>query len=227
MPGQTPALHSDRSRWAVVRCGPVGRAFIAGRCRRRYEDDVTNPGHPFACGLTLDSITGYTVDELGKEAFVTNNPLQMLRKVGLGLEGGGWRDGGGDVDGGWRDGGGGGGEAGLTGCTCVRCMPWIYVAPGSASLPAAGVGPLLLWRALLVMPCSRQSLDSVCSYMPLQALRLRRMALYFDTDAEFWSPPASWRQLAPHDWDDWFQPGIGWVAGLLFLPDMHREFSLL
>lgn len=58
--------------------------------RRRYEDDTTNPGHPFACGVTLDSIAGYTVDELGKEAFITNNPLQMLRKVGRGLGWGAW-----------------------------------------------------------------------------------------------------------------------------------------
>lgn len=42
---------------------------------------MTNPGHPFACGLTLDRISGYTVDEAGREAFVTNNPLQLLRKA--------------------------------------------------------------------------------------------------------------------------------------------------
>jgi vacuolar protein sorting-associated protein 13A/C len=47
----------------------------------RYEDALTNPEHPFACGITLDRISGYTVDEAGKEAFVTNNPLQTLRKV--------------------------------------------------------------------------------------------------------------------------------------------------
>ena len=60
-----------------------------------YEDAYTNPGHPFACGLTLDALTGYTVDELGKEAFITNNPLAMLRKARvsecarLGKQGGG------------------------------------------------------------------------------------------------------------------------------------------
>ncbi|KAL4443584.1 hypothetical protein ABPG75_011321 [Micractinium tetrahymenae] len=104
----------------------------------RYEDDTTNPGHPFACGLTLDSITGYTVDELGKEAFITNNPLQMLRKA--------------------------------------------------------------LW--------------------------LRRMAVYFDTDAEFWQPPASWRQLAPHDWDDWFLPGIGLGRQERGSTARHRQYVL-
>lgn len=45
----------------------------------------------------------------------------------------------------------------------------------------------------------------------VQALRLRRIAVYFDTDAEFWSPATHWPQLAPHEWDDWFLPGIGWV----------------
>jgi vacuolar protein sorting-associated protein 13A/C len=86
----------------------------------RYEDAYTNPGHPFACGITLDRISGYTIDELGREAFITNNPLQMLRK----------------------------------------------------------------------------------------ALTLRRIAVYFDTDSEFWAPGAAWRDLAPHDWDDWFLPGV-------------------
>jgi hypothetical protein len=47
----------------------------------RYEDDVSDPGSPFACGFTLDRISAATVDELGREAFVTNNPLQVLRKV--------------------------------------------------------------------------------------------------------------------------------------------------
>lgn len=49
-------------------------------------------------------------------------------------------------------------------------------------------------------------------YVP-QALTLRRIAVYFDTDSEFWAPGAAWRDLAPHDWDDWFLPGVrcgGW-----------------
>ncbi|KAL4447306.1 hypothetical protein ABPG77_007339, partial [Micractinium sp. CCAP 211/92] len=58
------------------------------------------------------------------------------------------------------------------------------------------------------------------------ALRLRRMALYFDTDAEFWSPPASWRQLAPHDWDDWFQPGIGLDRQERGGTARHRQYVL-
>lgn len=47
----------------------------------RYEDDVTHRGHPFAFGLTLERVSGYTVDEAGREAFVTNSPLELLRKA--------------------------------------------------------------------------------------------------------------------------------------------------
>lgn len=47
----------------------------------RYEDSTTNPDHPFACGLTLHSLAAHTVDELGQKAFVTNNPLDILRKA--------------------------------------------------------------------------------------------------------------------------------------------------
>lgn len=47
----------------------------------RYEDDVTNPGHPFSCGITLDKLAAATVDDKGEEAFVTTTPLSLLRKV--------------------------------------------------------------------------------------------------------------------------------------------------
>lgn len=50
----------------------------------RYEDNTTNPGQPFACGATLDRVSAYTVDEAGREAFVTNNPLEILRKASAG-----------------------------------------------------------------------------------------------------------------------------------------------
>ncbi|KAL3132003.1 hypothetical protein ABBQ32_008624 [Trebouxia sp. C0010 RCD-2024] len=47
----------------------------------RYEDDVSNPGVPFACGLTLEKLSAHTVDEDGNEAFVKDNPLSLLRKA--------------------------------------------------------------------------------------------------------------------------------------------------
>ena len=49
----------------------------------RVQDDVSYPGKPFAVGLTLEALSAHTVDESGKEAFVTQNPLKLLRKVGL------------------------------------------------------------------------------------------------------------------------------------------------
>ena len=45
------------------------------------QDDVSYPGKAFAVGLTLEALSAHTVDESGKEAFVTQNPLKLLRKV--------------------------------------------------------------------------------------------------------------------------------------------------
>lgn len=45
------------------------------------QDDYSNPGTPFAVGLTLESLGAHTVDEAGKEAFVTQDPLKLLRKA--------------------------------------------------------------------------------------------------------------------------------------------------
>ena len=35
-------------------------------------------------GLTLESLSAHTVDEAGKEAFVTQDPLKLLRKARAG-----------------------------------------------------------------------------------------------------------------------------------------------
>ena len=48
------------------------------------QDDYSNPGTPFAVGLTLESLGAHTVDEAGKEAFVTQDPLKLLRKARAG-----------------------------------------------------------------------------------------------------------------------------------------------
>ncbi|KAK9819963.1 hypothetical protein WJX72_004515 [[Myrmecia] bisecta] len=47
----------------------------------RYEDDQSNSKAPFACGLTLQKLSAHTVDEFGREAFVTQNPMDLLRKA--------------------------------------------------------------------------------------------------------------------------------------------------
>ncbi|KAK3025353.1 hypothetical protein RJ639_043862, partial [Escallonia herrerae] len=46
----------------------------------RYEDSVSNPGHPFACGVTLAKLAAVTMDEQGNETFDTSGALDRLRK---------------------------------------------------------------------------------------------------------------------------------------------------
>ncbi|MFS8029949.1 putative vacuolar protein sorting-associated protein [Helianthus anomalus] len=46
----------------------------------RYEDLESNPGHPFAAGVTLEKLSASTVDDSGKEAFVTGGALEQLQK---------------------------------------------------------------------------------------------------------------------------------------------------
>jgi vacuolar protein sorting-associated protein 13A/C len=47
----------------------------------RYEDALTHPGHPFACGFLLEQISASTVDEVGRPTFVTTSALDLLRKA--------------------------------------------------------------------------------------------------------------------------------------------------
>ncbi|GMH18990.1 hypothetical protein Nepgr_020831 [Nepenthes gracilis] len=46
----------------------------------RYEDSVSNPGHPFACGVTLAKLAAVTMDDQGNETFDTSGALDKLRK---------------------------------------------------------------------------------------------------------------------------------------------------
>ncbi|XP_050374958.1 uncharacterized protein LOC126792594 [Argentina anserina] len=46
----------------------------------RYEDLVSNPGHPFCSGATLAKLAAVTMDEEGKETFDTSGALDKLRK---------------------------------------------------------------------------------------------------------------------------------------------------
>lgn len=45
------------------------------------QDDVSSPGHAFAAGVTLERVGAHTVDDKGRQTFVTHNPLELLRKV--------------------------------------------------------------------------------------------------------------------------------------------------
>ncbi|XP_049360182.1 uncharacterized protein LOC125824878 [Solanum verrucosum] len=47
----------------------------------RYEDSVSNPGHPFSCGVTLAKLAAVTMDEQGNETFDTSGALDKLRKL--------------------------------------------------------------------------------------------------------------------------------------------------
>ncbi|KAK7291737.1 hypothetical protein RIF29_07114 [Crotalaria pallida] len=46
----------------------------------RYEDAVSNPGHPFSSGVTLAKLAAVTMDEQGNETFDTSGALDRLRK---------------------------------------------------------------------------------------------------------------------------------------------------
>lgn len=41
----------------------------------------SNPGHPFAAGITLERLSAMTVDENGRETFVTGGALDHIQKV--------------------------------------------------------------------------------------------------------------------------------------------------
>ncbi|KAM1609645.1 hypothetical protein ACFXTN_020154 [Malus domestica] len=46
----------------------------------RYEDSISNPGHPFCSGVTLAKLAAVTMDEQGNETFDTSGALDKLRK---------------------------------------------------------------------------------------------------------------------------------------------------
>eukprot|EP00898_Chlorokybus_atmophyticus_P001275 jgi/Chlat1/2148/Chrsp17S02730 len=49
----------------------------------RYEDTESNPGHPFAMGVTLEKLSAVTVDEAGSETFVQNTTGAARKKAEL------------------------------------------------------------------------------------------------------------------------------------------------
>ncbi|GFQ08294.1 putative vacuolar protein sorting-associated protein 13b, partial [Phtheirospermum japonicum] len=46
----------------------------------RYEDLESNPGHPFAAGVTLDKLSAFAVDDNGEETFITGGALERIQK---------------------------------------------------------------------------------------------------------------------------------------------------
>ena len=51
-----------------------------GRVHIRYEDTVTNPDHPFACGIMLRHISAYTTDSKWQPAQM-DNTATIIHKV--------------------------------------------------------------------------------------------------------------------------------------------------
>ncbi|XP_071698618.1 uncharacterized protein [Rutidosis leptorrhynchoides] len=76
--GNSPAGNS----WLGSLIGTIiGNLKISiGNVHIRYEDPVSNPGHPFAVGFTLAKLAAFTVDEQGNETFDTSGALDKLRK---------------------------------------------------------------------------------------------------------------------------------------------------
>ncbi|KAI7737217.1 hypothetical protein M8C21_020745, partial [Ambrosia artemisiifolia] len=62
----------------------IGNLKISiGNVHIRYEDSISNPGHPFAVGVTLAKLAAFTVDKKGNETFDTSGALDKLRKLEL------------------------------------------------------------------------------------------------------------------------------------------------
>ncbi|KAL7618287.1 hypothetical protein Lser_V15G01600 [Lactuca serriola] len=76
--GNAPAGNS----WLGSLIGTIiGNLKISiGNVHVRYEDPISNPGHPFAVGFTLAKLAAFTVDEKGNETFDTSGALDKLRK---------------------------------------------------------------------------------------------------------------------------------------------------
>jgi len=51
------------------------------RLNNKYLYFRSNAGHPFAAGLTLAKLAAVTVDENGKETFVTGGALDRVQKA--------------------------------------------------------------------------------------------------------------------------------------------------
>lgn len=53
------------------------------RVHVRYEDALTHPGHTFAAGFTIDSLTGTTTNEHWEPTFLTGMPVMVYKLLAL------------------------------------------------------------------------------------------------------------------------------------------------
>ncbi|CAI9271510.1 unnamed protein product [Lactuca saligna] len=63
---------------AVCREMQLSKMMLLKGLKHRFLE--SNPGHPFAIGLTLAKLAAFTVDEKGNETFDTSGALDKLRK---------------------------------------------------------------------------------------------------------------------------------------------------
>ena len=59
----------------------MAAALMITRLFMMLQDDISNQDMPFAVGFTLEHLGAHTVDEQGQKAFITNSPMELLRKV--------------------------------------------------------------------------------------------------------------------------------------------------
>lgn len=69
--------YEDIERWVHV----LLLSFIIIFAEPNKYPFCSNPGHPFASGVTLDKLLAMTVDDNGKEIFATGGALERIQKV--------------------------------------------------------------------------------------------------------------------------------------------------
>ena len=74
-------MHGARSLISLIWTHVSLHHGIKSSVHAFLQDDVSVPGTPLAVGLTLEQLSAHTVDELGREAFVRSNLLEVLRKA--------------------------------------------------------------------------------------------------------------------------------------------------
>ncbi|KAK8929011.1 hypothetical protein KSP39_PZI017866 [Platanthera zijinensis] len=74
------AARSGRSWWNLLTATIFGNFKVSiSNVHIRYEDSISNPGHPFCSGITLLKLATVTTDEEGNETFHASGALDKLR----------------------------------------------------------------------------------------------------------------------------------------------------
>eukprot|EP00798_Chlamydomonas_sp_ICE-L_P025164 gene25164-10795_t len=132
-------------------------------------------------GFMFSEIGAHTVDDKGRRAFVTDNVLQCLRKVGAKSKGGGPGQARGD-------------RPGIRGLY----VGFMFSEIGAHTVDDKGRRAFVTDN---VLQCLRK------------AVSLAKISIYFDVDRPFLKPPdnRTWKQLTRAEWDR------------LFVPERHYE----